>query len=557
MSNKVLVHCKNTDQILEINEGDSLLQIYGQSGVELPYQVLCARVNNKTEDLDYRVFRPKDIEFIDASHPSGMRTYVRSLCFVFYKALEDVMPGARLRIEHSISKGYFCGINNRQEISQETTDRIKARMRKIIADNLPFQRIECKTSDAIKLFQEQNLLDKVDLLKTIKSLYTTFYRLDNLIDYYYSCLVPSTGYLNLFDLIKYDGGLLLVPPSTENPSVLGTVVKQNKMLAAFKEYIHFNSIIGLNNVGDLNLAIENRQATDLIKVSEALHEKKISNIADEITRRNRDGEGARIILISGPSSSGKTTFSKRLAIQLMTNLIRPVTISLDNYFVEREETPLDENGEYDYESLYALDLELFNNDINRLLKGEEIDLPTYNFETGKKIYRGNKLRLKESEVLILEGIHALNPDLTPQIEDKLKFKIYVSALTSISIDDHNWVPTTDNRLLRRIIRDAKYRGSTAQSTIARWPSVRRGEEKWIFPYQENADAMFNSSLLFELAVLKRRAMPILNAVPRDCTEYGEANRLLKFLDFFLPLNEHEIPPTSLLREFLGGSSFKY
>ena len=497
MSNKVLVHCKNTDQIIEINEGDSLLQIYGQSGVELPYQVLCARVNNKTEDLDYRVFRPKDIEFIDASHPSGMRTYVRSLCFVFYKALEDVMPGARLRIEHSISKGYFCGINNRQEISQETTNRIKARMRKIIADNLPFQRIECKTSDAIKLFQEQNLLDKVDLLETSKSLYTTFYRLDNLIDYYYSCLVPSTGYLNLFDLIKYDGGLLLVPPSAENPSVLGTVVKQDKMLAAFKEYIHFNSIIGLNNVGDLNLAIENRQATDLIKVSEALHEKKISNIADEITRRNRDGEGARIILISGPSSSGKTTFSKRLAIQLMTNL------------------------------------------------------------TGKKIYRGNKLRLKESEVLILEGIHALNPDLTPQIEDKLKFKIYVSALTSISIDDHNWIPTTDNRLLRRIIRDAKYRGSTAQSTIARWPSVRRGEEKWIFPYQENADAMFNSSLLFELAVLKRRAMPILNAVPRDCTEYGEANRLLKFLDFFLPLNEHEIPPTSLLREFLGGSSFKY
>ena len=284
MSNKVLVHCKNTDQILEINEGDSLLQIYGQSGVELPYQVLCARVNNKTEDLDYRVFRPKDIEFIDASHPSGMRTYVRSLCFVFYKALEDVMSGARLRIEHSISKGYFCGINNRQEISQETTDRIKARMRKIIADNLPFQRIECKTSDAIKLFQEQNLLDKVDLLKTLKSLYTTFYRLDNLIDYYYSCLVPSTGYLNLFDLIKYDGGLLLVPPSTENPSVLGTVVKQDKMLAAFKEYIHFNSIIGLNNVGDLNLAIENRQATDLIKVSEALHEKKISNIADAATK---------------------------------------------------------------------------------------------------------------------------------------------------------------------------------------------------------------------------------------------------------------------------------
>ena len=452
MSNKVLVHCKNTDQIIEINEGDSLLQIYGQSGVELPYQVLCARVNNKTEDLDYRVFRPKDIEFIDASHPSGMRTYVRSLCFVFYKALEDVMPGARLRIEHSISKGYFCGINNRQEISQETTNRIKARMRKIIADNLPFQRIECKTSDAIKLFQEQNLLDKVDLLETSKSLYTTFYRLDNLIDYYYSCLVPSTGYLNLFDLIKYDGGLLLVPPSAENPSVMGTVVKQDKMLAAFKEYIHFNSIIGLNNVGDLNLAIENRQATDLIKVSEALHEKKISNIADEITRRNRDGEGARIILISGPSSSGKTTFSKRLAIQLMTNLIRPVTISLDNYFVEREETPLDENGEYDYESLYALDLELFNNDINRLLKGEEIDLPTYNFETGKKIYRGNKLRLKESE----EGIHrkrlqmpSVSPVLhtqdTSQTRDCRTYTNYVHWQIILTYHWTTWWEETGNR----------------------------------------------------------------------------------------------------------------
>ncbi|WP_055097390.1 nucleoside kinase [Gabonia massiliensis] len=552
----ITIYCVNLQKSVQVREGLTLLEIYRLLGVELPHQVLCARVNNKTEDLNYCVYNPKQIEFIDITHGSGSRAYVRSLCFVLYKAIEDIMPGMQLRIEHSISKGYYCEINVQDKISEESIIRIKQRMREIVDADMPFERIECPTKEALEIFRSQGMEDKVALLETSRRLYTIYYRLDNLIDYYYSCLVPSTGYLKVFDLIKYNGGLLLVPPSVDNPQVTSQIVRQEKMLKAFEEYVRFNHIVGLSNVGNLNQAILARRATDLIKVIEALHEKKIAGIADEITEKCKNGE-ARVILISGPSSSGKTTFSKRLSIQLMTNLLRPVTISLDNYFVNRENTPKDESGDYDYESLYALDLELFNKDLNRLLKGEEVDMPTYNFESGKRIYRGNKLKLDRASVLILEGIHALNPDLTPQIENKLKYRVYVSALTSISIDDHNWIPTGDNRLLRRIIRDYKYRGSTAQSTIARWPSVRRGEEKWIFPYQENADAMFNSSLLFELAVMKRHATPILSAVPRDCPEYGEANRLLKFLDFFLPLAEHEIPPTSLLREFLGGSSFKY
>ena len=552
----ITIYCVNLQKSVQVREGLTLLEIYRLLGVELPHQVLCARVNNKTEDLNYCVYNPKQIEFIDITHGSGSRAYVRSLCFVLYKAIEDIMPGMQLRIEHSISKGYYCEINVQDKISEESIIRIKQRMREIVDADMPFERIECPTKEALEIFRSQGMEDKVALLETSRTLYTIYYRLDNLIDYYYSCLVPSTGYLKVFDLIKYNGGLLLVPPSVDNPQVTSQIVRQEKMLKAFEEYVRFNHIVGLSNVGNLNQAILARRATDLIKVIEALHEKKIAGIADEITEKCKNGE-ARVILISGPSSSGKTTFSKRLSIQLMTNLLRPVTISLDNYFVNRENTPKDESGDYDYESLYALDLELFNKDLNRLLKGEEVDMPTYNFESGKRIYRGNKLKLDRASVLILEGIHALNPDLTPQIENKLKYRVYVSALTSISIDDHNWIPTGDNRLLRRIIRDYKYRGSTAQSTIARWPSVRRGEEKWIFPYQENADVMFNSALLFEFAVLRPHAEPILMGVPRNCPEYCEAYRLLKFIKYFVPVQDKEIPPTSLLREFLGGSSFKY
>ncbi|HJB73259.1 MULTISPECIES: nucleoside kinase [unclassified Barnesiella] len=550
------VFCVNTGKTIRVEGGESLLEIYEMAKPQLAHRPVCAYVNNKTEELRYRVYGPKDIEFLDITHPSGMRTYVRSLCFVMYKAIRDIVPGTRLRIEHSLSHGYYCLLDNPEALKPETIARIKERMAQIIAADIPFEKIECHTADAIEVFRAQGMLDKVELLQSTRQLYTQYHTLDGLADSYYSWLTPSTGYLQGFDLIKYNGGVLLVPPTPDDPTTPAPIEPQEKMLNAFKEYLTFNHIVGLSNIGDLNQVVENRQATDLIKVAEALHEKKISKIADDITRRYHE-EGTRIVLISGPSSSGKTTFSKRLSIQLMTNLLKPVAISLDNYFVNREDTPRDETGDYDYESLYALDLDLFNKDLNRLLQGETVPMPTYNFETGSREYRGNTLKLDEGAVLILEGIHGLNPDLTPQIEPHLKYRIYVSALTTISIDDHNWIPTADNRLLRRIIRDFKYRGASAQSTIARWGSVRRGEEKWIFPYQENADAMFNSSLLFELAVMKDYAQPILSAVPHNCREYAEAHRLLHFLGYFQSINQREIPPTSLLREFLGGSSFKY
>lgn len=556
MEKKFPVFCKNNNTSYSICGGESLHEISRFLTFNPGLPALCAKVNNKTEELDYRVFSPKDIEFIDITHPSGMRTYVRSLCFILAKAIRDLYPGMRLRIEHSVSRGYYCLLNDGEPQTDETVYAIKRRMLEIIAEDIPFEPFKRHTQEVIDIFMEQKMNDKITLLETSRSLYTVYHKLGDMADFYYGALAPSTGYIQVFDLLRYNGGILLVPPTSQEPEKPAEVIPQEKMLGAFKEYLNFNRIIGLSNVGDMNIAVQRGAATDLIKVAEALHEKKISQIADDISQRFVEG-GAKIILISGPSSSGKTTFSKRLSIQLMTNLLKPVTISLDNYFVDRKQTPIDENGEYDYESLYALDLEKFNSDLNLLLQGEEIELPTFDFEKGCRVYKGKRMKLEKSNILILEGIHGLNPALTPQIEDYMKYRVYVSALTTISIDDHNWIPTTDNRLLRRIIRDSKYRGTSAQSTIARWNSVRRGEEKWIFPYQENADAMFNSSLLFELAVMKRYAEPILSAVPHDCPEYGEAHRLLKFLNYFLPINEREIPPTSLLREFLGGSSFKY
>lgn len=557
MEHTVRIYCKNTQSFIDVREGTSLLDIFYLLQINLPNKVMCARVNNKTQELGYRIYTPKEVEFLDISHPSGMRTYVRSLYFVLYKAVEEIFPGSTLRIEHSISKGYYCNLNNFQlQVSENEVNRIKMQMCQIIGSDIKFERIDCPTADAVAQFKEHKMYDKAVLLETSRSLYTTYYKLGDLIDYYYSCLVPSTGYLSTFDLIKYDEGMLLIPPTSYNGALPEKVTEQKKMLQVFKEYVRFNYIARLSNVGNLNIAVQKGHATDLIKITEALHEKKIAAIADEIAQKNRDG-GAKVILIAGPSSSGKTTFSKRLGVQLMTNLLMPVTLSLDDYFLDREKTPLDENGEYDFESLYALDLDLFNKDLSRLLDGEEIDLPTFNFELGRREYRGKKLRLKPQSILIMEGIHALNPELTACIDDNYKYRVYVSALTSISLDDHNCIPTTDNRLLRRIIRDHNYRGTSAASTIARWASVRRGENKWIFPFQENADAMFNSSLLFELAVLKRHALPILQDVPPNCPEYGEADRLLKFLSYFLPIEDVEIPPTSLLREFLGGSSFIY
>ena len=549
--------CKNNNIIKNIPIGSSLLDIYNDFNLEMPYGVVSAKVNNRTEGLNFRVYNNKDVEFMDVRESSGMRTYVRSLCFVLCKAVEEIFPDGRILLEHPISKGYFCNLKIGRPITLEDVSRIKQRMMEIIVEDIPYHRIECHTTEAVRLFSERNMMDKVKLLETSGSLYTYYYTLGDTIDYYYGSLLPSTGYLKVFEIVKYYDGVLLRIPNKNNPLVLEEVIKQEKMLEVFKEYLHWLDIMELSNVGDFNVACNEGFATDLINVSEALQEKKISHIADDIYNRGKNGDRVKMVLISGPSSSGKTTFSKRLSIQLMTNGLHPFPISLDNYFVNREETPRDENGNYDYESLYALDLKFFNEQLQALLRGEEVELPRFNFSTGKREFKGDKLKIHENTILILEGIHALNPELTPQIPDANKYKVYVSALTTISLDDHNWIPTTDNRLLRRIIRDFNYRGYSAQETISRWPSVRAGEDKWIFPYQENADAMFNSALLFEFAVLRRYAEPILNAVPRNCPEYSEAYRLLKFIKYFVPVQDKEIPPTSLLREFLGGSSFRY
>lgn len=556
MNKKMNLFCKNIGSYISFTGGETLQEIYNRLKEQININPICARVNNKTEDMNYPIFGPKQVEFLPRESGSGQRVYIRSLCMILYKAICDVMPGVRLRIEHSVARGYYCLLEGKKTISDDIVQQISNRMHEIVAEDIPFIRREQLTEDVIKIFERQGLLDKVKLLKTTRELYTIYYELDNVCDSYYGHLATSTGQIDTFDLQPYKDGLLLLGFDAQNSAQPAKPIEQEKMYQAFTEYTNFNKIIGIKNVGELNNATLRGKTSDLINVAEALHEKKIGRISDEITRRYQEG-GARIVLIAGPSSSGKTTTTKRLAIQLMTNLLVPKLISLDDYFVDRINTPLDEDGEYDYESLYALDLEQFNKDLNALLAGEEINQPTYNFERGCREYKGNTLKLEENSILLIEGIHGLNPDLTAHIEEKMKYKLYVSALTTISIDDHNWVPTTDNRLLRRIIRDAKYRGVSAESTIKRWPSVRRGEEKWIFPYQENADAMFNSSLLFELGVIKEYGDEVLKHVPRDVPEYGEAYRLRRFLSYFTPISDQVIPHTSLLREFLGGSSFHY
>ena len=551
------IYCKNLNKSKSFPIGISLLDIYSGFGLNMPYGPVNAKVNNKVESLTFRVYNNKDVEFQDIYTSSGMRTYVRSLCFILCKAVEDLYPNGSIVLEHPISKGYYCRLKLDRTIGLDDIHRIKQRMKEIIAEDLPFVRYEKHTTEVVQLFQEKGMKDKARLLETSGNLYSYYYTLGNTIDYYYGSLLPSTGYIHLFDLIKYYDGLLLQVPNRSNPDKLEEVLKQEKMLEVFKEYRRWNQILGIGTVGDFNTACNAGYATELINVSEALQEKRISQIADEIFHRGQKGHPVKLILISGPSSSGKTTFSKRLSVQLMANGLKPYPISLDDYFVNREDTPKDENGGYDYESLYALDLDFFNQQLQALLKGEEVELPRFNFTTGKREWSGKRLRIDDNMILILEGIHALNPELTPHIPTESKFKIYVSALTTILLDNHNYIPTTDNRLLRRIIRDYKYRGYSAEETISRWPSVRAGEDKWIFPYQENADVMFNSALLFELAIIKDYAEPILRKVPNNRPEYSEAYRLRKFLDYFVPLQDKELPPTSLLREFLGGSSFRY
>lgn len=556
MDNKVTIHCTNTNSYKEVPAGTNLVTILKELNFQSDHKIVAARVNNKTESLNYRAYQNKTVTFIDLANPSGMRTYVRSLCFLFARAVAEICPDAQLLIEHPISLGYFCRINKMPDVDQFTVDAIKAKIQEYIDADIPFESVEEETVKVVKMFRDKGFEDKAILLETSGELYSKYYKMNGSVDYFYGCLTPSTGYIHLFGLDLYHDGLLLRVPNRKNPVELEPVIPQTKMYNVYKEHLKFLNIIGLDNVGDMNKANQLRRMSDVIKISEAYQEKTIASIATEIAARAwRDG--VKVVLVSGPSSSGKTTFRMRLEVQMMVNLIKPVGLSLDDYFVNREDTPLDENGEYDFESLYALDIPKFNEDLEKLLQGEEIELPSFNFTTGKREYKGRKLRLGENSVLVIEGIHGLNPELTRSIPDNLKYRIYVSALTTISLDDHNWIPTTDNRLLRRLIRDYRYRNYSAIDTLSRWPSVRKGEDKWIFPYQENADVMFNSAMMYEFAALRRYAEPILSQVPNSAPEYSEAHRLLKFLRYFNYINDKELPPTSLLREFLGGSSFKY
>ena len=555
MNDTIRIYCKNNDTYKDVPAGSSLIDIYKQVGEPLKHTVLNALVNNTVVGLNHRCWQPKDIEFMDYMYSSGLRTYVRSLCFIYSKAVYDILPDASLYLEHPVSKGYYSVIKSKNPLTQETLDCIKARMKELIAQDLPFVHQSVRNADAATLFHSLKMKDKARLIETAGMAYTSYFELDGYIDFYYGCLTPSTGYIKLFDLSFYSDGILLRIPKRDNPNELEPMINQDKMLNVFKEHLDLQRMVGLNNVGDLNLAIKKGVASEIVKVSEAVQEKQISKIAEEIAKRFNDG--VRIVLISGPSSSGKTTFCKRLQVQLLTNMLRPIAISLDDYFLDREDTPKDESGEYDFESLYALDLPYFNSDLQKLLNGEKINLPTFDFLTGTRVYKGNTLKLKENSVLVIEGIHALNPELTAIVDDKTKYCIYASALTTISLDDHNWIPTTDNRLLRRIVRDYRFRNYSAKDTISRWQSVRRGEDKWIFPFQENADAMFNSAMIYEFAALRKFAEPILMEIRESDPEHAEAYRLLRFLKYFNYIPENELPGTSLLREFLGGGSFSY
>ena len=553
MKPTIQIRCKNNGQTLTAPIGSTLSEVFRNAGIDMKYGPICAKVNNKVEGMHYRIYHNKDVEFLDMTSGSGSRNYTRSLFFVLCKAVHDLYPQSKVVIDIPVSKGYYVDLTIGHEVTDDDVTRIRQRMQQIIDAKMPIRRFEVPTEDAVKMFEEKGDKAKSKLLRSAGSLYTTYYQIDDYVDYYYGSLLTNTSKIYLFGLEKYFNGLLLRIPDLKDPGVLPQMTRQDKMFEIFREHHRWQEIMGLRTVGDFNEMVHKGQATNLINVSEALQEKKLTEIADEIASR----KDVKLVLLAGPSSSGKTTTCKRLSIQLLANGIKPLQISLDDYFVDREHTPKDDKGEYDYESIYALNLKLINDQFNALFRGEEIELPKYNFQTGRSEKSGKKLRMEPNNVLVVEGIHALNPELTAQIPEAQKFRVYVSALTTILLDDHNYIPTTDNRLLRRIIRDYKYRGVNAQETIHRWPSVRAGENKWIFPYQENADVMFNSAMLFELAVIKQQAEPLLEQVPENCEEYSEAYRLRKFLKYFQPIPNRDIPPTSLLREFLGGSSFKY
>ncbi len=553
MKENINIRCKNNGQTIKVPIGTTLSNVFRQIGLDMAYGPVCAKVNNKVEGMHYRVYHNKDVEFLDMTSGSGSRNYTRSAFFVLCKAVHDLYPGSEVIIDIPVSNGYYVNLQIGRPVEQADVDNIRKRMQEIIDAKMPITRHHVPTEDAIRMFEKKGDEAKVKLLRSIGTIYTTYYQIDEYVDYYYGSLLTNTSKIYLFGLDKYFDGLLLRIPDRNNPGSLPEMTRQEKMFEIFKEHHRWQKIMGIRTVGDCNEIVQKGHATNLINVSEALQEKKIAMIADEIASR----KDVKLVLLAGPSSSGKTTTCKRLSIQLLANGIRPLQISLDDYFVNRDQTPQDADGDYDYESLYALNLNLINEQFNALFRGEEVELPKYNFQTGRSEKSGKKLHMDENNILIVEGIHALNPELTDHIPEKLKFRVYVSALTTILLDDHNYIPTTDNRLLRRIIRDYKYRGVSANETIRRWPSVRAGEGKWIFPYQENADVMFNSAMLFELAVIRQQAEPLLQLVPENTEEHAEAYRLNKFLKYIQPIPNSDIPPTSLLREFLGGSSFEY
>ena len=553
MKQVIQIRCKNNKKSQKVEIGSTLFDIFSAFDLKMTHGPVSARVNNKVEGMHYRVYNSKDVEFLDMTSSSGSRAYTRTLFFVLCKAVQDIYPATDVVIDIPVSNGFYVDIRLGRPVVDEDVNIIRRRMQEIIDARMPIRRFTVPTEEAVALFQEKGDIEKVKLLKTSGSIYTTYYKIGDYVDYYYGTLLTNTSQLYLFGLEKYYDGMLLRIPSLKNPDVLGEMTRQDKMFEIFKEHHRWQSILGIRTIGDFNQAIDANHATDIINISEALQEKKIAKIAEEIASR----KGVKLVLLAGPSSSGKTTSCKRLSIQLAVNGLKPLQISLDDYFVDREKTPKDASGEYDYESIYALDLDLINEQFNALFRGEVVELPKYDFQSGKSKKSGNKLKMNDNNVLVVEGIHALNPELTAHIPQEQIFRVYASALTTILLDNHNYIPTTDNRLLRRIIRDNKYRGVSAQETIHRWPSVRAGENKWIFPFQENADAMLNTAMLYELAVIKMQAEPLLQQVPENCEEYAEAYRLLKFLKYFKGIPYNNLPPTSLLREFLGGSSFHY
>ena len=553
MKQKIQIRCKNNKKSQKVEIGSTLFDVFSSFDLKMTHGPVSARVNNKVEGMHYRVYNSKDVEFLDMNSASGSRAYTRTLFFVLCKAVQDIYPNTDVVIDIPVSNGFYVDIRLGRPVVDEDVNILRRRMQEIIDSKMPIRRFTVPTEEAIALFQEKGDVEKVKLLRTSGSIYTTYYKIGEYVDYYYGTLLTNTSQLYLFGLEKYYDGMLLRIPSVSNPDELGEMTRQDKMFDIFKEHHRWQEILGIRTVGDFNQAIDAGHATDIINISEALQEKKLAKIAEEIASR----EGVKLVLLAGPSSSGKTTSCKRLSIQLAVNGLKPLQISLDDYFVDRDKTPKDENGEFDFESIYALNLDLLNEQFNALFRGEEVELPKYDFPSGKSVKSGKKLKLEPNNVLVVEGIHALNPELTAHVPEEQIFRVYASALTTILLDNHNYIPTTDNRLLRRIIRDYKYRGVSAQETIHRWPSVRSGENKWIFPFQENADAMLNTAMLYELSVLKMQAEPLLQQVPENCEEFAEAYRLLKFLKYFKGIPYNNLPPTSLLREFLGGSSFHY